>query len=396
MLRKTLFIFWGDREYKSKPMKISQRYRFFVVAALILIPLASIMAFALNATYSPVFKTVDNIFFESVDEMMPLVHLGNALHKVAMPPNDYLINGDPLERERWRSRVREVEMRFDMVRSRLHREEEKERLNALFVLWQQRKREGERILNSDIAGNEQALAQLMMRFDRGIYNIVARIDEMHAEIHALINVEYARAQQFKQNALMATVVVLIVSLVAGFIASIYLGRERQRLMMLSEQDPLTGIRNRRALDMKLHMMSQESSAMDDSFYSVLMMDIDHFKRINDEHGHHSGDDVLRHFAGLVEQNMRTGDFFARWGGEEFVLLLPDTEKSVALKIAERIRQAVHNTPAIGIDDSDILMTVSIGGSSWPEHGEEYGEVIRLADKALYAAKNSGRNCVVFA
>lgn len=377
-------------------MKLAPRFRFLIVALLTLIPLASIMAIALIATYFPVFKSMDNIFYESVDEMMPLVHLTNAINKAAMPPNDYLIHGDLHEREKWRILVNEVDKRLANVKEKMRYEEERDEIRKLYELWQVRKHEGERILNSNTATNEINLAQLMVEFDRGIYEIVDHIDSMHAEMHVFINAEHARAQQLKNETFLVTLGVLVTSLIAGFFASIYLTRERQKLVAITEQDSLTGIRNRRALDAKLHLMSKDSPDMNKSFYSVLMMDIDHFKKINDEYGHHTGDDVLRHFARIVEQNMRSDDFFARWGGEEFVLLLPKTDKDVALKIAERIRQAVHNTPAIMLDDSDVRITVSIGGSTWPEHGTEYGDVIRLADKALYAAKNNGRNCVVFA
>jgi diguanylate cyclase (GGDEF)-like protein len=123
--------------------------------------------------------------------------------------------------------------------------------------------------------------------------------------------------------------------------------------------------------------------------SLLLVDIDHFKRLNDEHGHQVGDDVLRDVARVLSAHARAGDVAARYGGEEFALILADTDLEAAALAAERLRKAV----AAG---STVPVTVSIGAASFPRHGATGFDLIQTADSALYAAKTRGRNRVVAA
>lgn len=154
-------------------------------------------------------------------------------------------------------------------------------------------------------------------------------------------------------------------------------------------DALTGLPNRRALDqmMQRQVALAERAAQP---FSVLLLDVDHFKLINDAHGHGVGDAALKAFALRVRDHLRAGDFCARYGGEEFVAVLPATALRDACEIAERLRSSVAKgalltTPAL-------IATVSIGAAQFT-HGLTPQQLLNMADEAVYVAKNSGRNQV---
>ncbi|MHB1937189.1 MAG: GGDEF domain-containing protein [Acidobacteriaceae bacterium] len=123
--------------------------------------------------------------------------------------------------------------------------------------------------------------------------------------------------------------------------------------------------------------------------SLLLLDIDHFKRVNDTHGHQAGDAVLKGLGELLNQQARAIDRVCRSGGEEFTIILPETDPDTAVNIAERLRASVE----VQLFDvgTPLRMTVSIGVASWPVHGDGADTLIAAADAALYVAKRSGRN-----
>lgn len=173
----------------------------------------------------------------------------------------------------------------------------------------------------------------------------------------------------------------------------------ERLQLLGLTDPLTGVNNRRYFERRLHEEVTRAKRHDMPL-TCMFVDIDKFKRINDSHGHQAGDEVLRSVAAIIKAQLRGSDIIARYGGEEFVILLPHTAIRHACDIAERIRARVAarlHQPAAGVN---LLVTVSIGVSTLPE-GAADAEIESLsahlvgeADKALYQAKESGRNRVV--
>lgn len=173
-------------------------------------------------------------------------------------------------------------------------------------------------------------------------------------------------------------------------------KEIQELqIVLHEQairDSLTGLHNRHYLD---ETLGRELARAEREGYPVCfaLIDIDHFKVINDTHGHSAGDVVLQHLANQLRNLTRTGDIVCRYGGEEFLVVLPNTRVEIASQIAERIRTAFHESSAPG-GDREIKATLSCGISEFPTDGSVGAEVLDLADKALYAAKRGGRNQVV--
>jgi diguanylate cyclase (GGDEF)-like protein len=172
----------------------------------------------------------------------------------------------------------------------------------------------------------------------------------------------------------------------------------ERLRHLGLTDALTGVRNRRYFEQRLldecHAAQRHSRSL-----ACLFLDLDHFKQINDRHGHHNGDRVLQHTATRIRQQLREGDLLSRYGGEEFVVLLLDTDAGTATEVAERIRSAVAKREVELAGGTSLAVTLSIGvavieGPS--EVGAEglAAQLVEAADTALYRAKESGRNRVI--
>ncbi len=157
----------------------------------------------------------------------------------------------------------------------------------------------------------------------------------------------------------------------------------------AETDALTGQPNRRALDELLRQQVAVARSTGRAF-SVLLLDIDHFKLVNDTHGHGAGDDTLRAFAQRVREHLRQGDTCARYGGEEFVVVLPGTTLVAALEVAERLRQGVADASLMSVPL--VRATVSIGAAQHAS-GETVEQLLARADSAVYAAKRGGRNQV---
>jgi diguanylate cyclase (GGDEF)-like protein len=173
--------------------------------------------------------------------------------------------------------------------------------------------------------------------------------------------------------------------------------ENARLYARVEQeariDTLTGLLNRRVFDRRLEDEQRRAQRYGKP-YTLLMFDIDHFKRINDSYGHPAGDAVLRALAGILTKQFREVDTVARYGGEEFVAILPEVSASTARPVAERVRRAIASAPFRLPDGREIGITVSIGVSCYPHCGASAREVVERADQAMYTAKEAGRNRVV--
>ncbi len=166
----------------------------------------------------------------------------------------------------------------------------------------------------------------------------------------------------------------------------------RELETMANTDVLTGLFNRRFLITRL----EEELAAAERFaqpLSFVLMDVDHFKRINDSYGHLAGDEVLRQIGGILTTNLRRYDTGARFGGEEFAILFPRTDERAAGTIVDRIREEL-NARRIRVSDGEgIRVTASFGLVEW-RSGERIEGMIHRADQALYAAKNAGRNRVV--
>jgi len=164
----------------------------------------------------------------------------------------------------------------------------------------------------------------------------------------------------------------------------------ERAKAMADVDGLTGIFNRRHFEKRITTEIERLSRYKHGM-AVLMVDLDHFKRINDEFGHLLGDEVLRAASKLMTHHLRKADVVCRYGGEEFAIVLPETQGEKALAVAEKLRRQVedYNFPGVARQ-----VTISVGVADFPEHGRTRDEIIKAADDALYAAKQAGRNRVV--
>ena len=197
------------------------------------------------------------------------------------------------------------------------------------------------------------------------------------------------------NALMIGVTALVIPLAQisisfGLIVMV-MWRYAERLRRLSTLDTLTGTLNRAGLEMQGKRVGLRALRGGRSL-AVVMIDVDHFKIINDSHGHLVGDEVLRHLSALLRRELRPHDVLARFGGEEFVLVLDDLDLDDALRLAERLRAGIELTVA-SMGELSVRFTASLGVACSDQHGYDLIRLISAGDAALYAAKRAGRNCV---
>jgi len=157
------------------------------------------------------------------------------------------------------------------------------------------------------------------------------------------------------------------------------------------RDPLTGLFNRRHLDDMVPRLIERASRSSKPI-SVILLDLDHFKEVNDTYGHRAGDAVLETLGNLLLENTRAGDIPCRYGGEEFVLVLPESPLNAAVERTEQLRQAFRNAIIPGLG-SNKPPTISAGIAVFPTHGMTQDELFHAADVALYKAKKAGRDCV---
>ena len=165
------------------------------------------------------------------------------------------------------------------------------------------------------------------------------------------------------------------------------------LKKMATYDSLTGLYNRKALETRL-VNEVDRCSRYKNIFTIFMIDIDHFKQINDSYGHQAGDTVLRTFAELLNNLIRKADYVGRFGGEEFIVVLPETPLNEAGETAERLRKRIADHTFMTDDADRLHITASIGVASYPDNAESWIDLLRVADEFMYKAKKSGRNKVV--
>jgi diguanylate cyclase (GGDEF)-like protein len=199
---------------------------------------------------------------------------------------------------------------------------------------------------------------------------------------------------------MAAMVFLGIGLGLGFgVFWIATAKSRLSLELLANTDPLTGAYNRRSFVALCEKELLRSSRSRQPF-SLLMIDLDYFKKINDHYGHENGDIVLCAVARALQDSLRNVDVVGRWGGEEFVALLPDTPAELAVIVAHRLRHTIQSLSIAKLqttpihDKNSIAVTISLGVATYPNQANNIEDLLQRGDRALYQAKADGRNCVV--
>jgi two-component system cell cycle response regulator len=197
--------------------------------------------------------------------------------------------------------------------------------------------------------------------------------ELEARIRSLLRIKSLQEQVERQRAELSAI--------------------NDQLVRIARTDALTGIDNRRCLEERLDETLEHSLRLNEPFACV-MCDLDMFKSVNDTHGHQAGDEVLRQFAQILRDHAREIDWVGRYGGEEFMLILPGATQDAAVAFAERMRKAVEGR-TFAFAGTAIRRTVSCGVAGWPHPGIRDAEaLVRAADHALYVAKAGGRNRVI--
>lgn len=178
------------------------------------------------------------------------------------------------------------------------------------------------------------------------------------------------------------------------LATVALDQTRLKISLeaMATIDPLTNLLNRRAFQEVINREYASAKRLEKPF-SMLLFDLDRFKMLNDNYGHDIGDKILLGISDIAKATLRTSDWLSRWGGEEFLAILPDTDENGALKIAERLREEIENF-SITLNNQKINTSASIGIASYPRDGDTPDFLVKAADAALYEAKKSGRNRVV--
>ena len=186
---------------------------------------------------------------------------------------------------------------------------------------------------------------------------------------------------------------LIIMLTASALSLALVSRS-QRLLQLATRDPLTGLFSRGYVDDRFAVELSRARRYD-KVLTIAVIDADHFKRLNDTHGHQAGDLALQKIGALLHDTFRQSDTAGRYGGEEFVVILPEPDMAAAQQKMEFLRESVANTPiSVATSGEKVQVTISAGLASFPEDGENAAELFALADERMFQAKGQGRNRVV--
>ncbi len=369
-------------------------------------------------------------------ELMPVIELQILLLKVVMPPNDYLIHGNPEEHGNFVRLAEKVDKALEAL-DEGHFSEEQERAALLRVRnqWIRARGLGQELFHDSYPPEDpQAAGHQMERFDKVVDDAINELDYLHQYVIDELGEHVRRVENTKTDASVTTVVTFAIAILIAVIGGLLLARTilnpirmldegvsalregrlnhrvalpsddelgklgktlnamATRIEQLATRDELTGLYVRREFNRLFHEEISRAARSGRPF-SLLLVDADHFKDITDRYGHRAGDRVLRTLALVLNRDMRAVDRVARVGGEEFAVIMPDTKWDAAMETAERIRSMAADKKVHTSDGHTITTTISVGVATFPQDGDSMEALIEAADQALYRAKAAGRNCV---
>lgn len=425
----------------ARPTKSPLRRRFIISIGMMLLPFLVLTATG-YLLFQSVIASFEEIKEEALDELLPVMRIQLLMHKAVMPPNDYLIHGDRREHAQFLRLSAEVDAAFEgALRLPFKLDEEKRLIRELHKAWTGSRQKGERLFSYAVRPADRRAVRAMELFDASIDETDRLFQAFISTIDQELHDEQKKVAATRRAILLLIAAILLLGLVLTLATGIVLARsvlnpvraleqgverftagqyshrvavadnhefghlaaafnemaeaiERnaRELEELSLRDGLTGLSNRRAFGLRLSDETARARRYQ-GVYSFLMIDIDHFKAVNDKYGHQAGDDVLQAVAATVSEQIRAVDFAARYGGEEFAVLLPHTTGANGIVVAERIRRAIEALPLPITDGVTARVTVSIGVASFPDNAETGEKLVQAADNALYQAKEAGRNKV---
>jgi len=229
-------------------------------------------------------------------------------------------------------------------------------------------------------------AKVNSNYYTGSFVSVRGIDNLHKGY--LISYQENDSLKFINSNFFDTIIISIIFLMITIILLTLIFSNNNRLRFLAHNDQLTEVSNRHHLNFILEKEYERKQRYNSTF-SLIIFDIDHFKKINDNYGHYAGDNILKEISSLIQKNIRENDYFGRWGGEEFVIIAAEIKLESAYKLAEKLRKVVENYNFI----EKANITASFGVAEI-DSAENIDDLIKRADDALYRAKRNGRNRVV--
>jgi len=406
-----------------------------------LLPLVVLAAGAFFSLQSAI-RALDDVVEEASEEIAPILRLQILIHRAAIVINDYVIAGRPGDRELFLRASREVDKDFeDALKAPFVLAEERALVRSAREEWQRGQSISKAILGIPRPVGHAIAARELERFHAHVDRATDTLDQIRNLAQGEMVEQMALAHSARRRALVIIVTVFALGLGAAILVGTALARSillplrvleegadrfgtgelshrvsmatqdelahlggtlnamaeklaksQKELEDLSLQDGLTGLYNYREFHRRLAEEVQRSWRYGRPF-SLLILDIDDFKVVNDTYGHLAGDEALRGFAALIRREVRPADEVARYGGEEFAILLPETPGPGAFVMAERIRKIITMHPIAITPTQTVALTVSVGVATYPQDAESEEKLIGAADQALYAAKNGGRNRV---
>ncbi|MDH5611695.1 MAG: diguanylate cyclase [Gammaproteobacteria bacterium] len=421
--------------------KHSLQQRFTVTAVMMLVPLV-ILVVIQYLVFNNTIAHLNNVIEHGSSELTGIKQLQHKMHLAIMAPNDYLIHGKKTERENYAALSSKVSMTINnMIKLMARHQNERDLIIKVDQLWRQIDQKAYKVLASTNPIGDMAIAEEMELLDAVAEQAISVLEQVF-KIATLEMAEEVEEAEYLRTIMIALIIggasitaLMILWLNTRLANAIvrpicclksaanrvsdgdyntrlswqrqdeigelsqsfdamteHLEQTHTKLELLSRHDGLTGILNRREFD-RLFPIEFSRAVRYKKNLSLVMIDLDHFKEINDKHGHLTGDSVLQIFAKLVKETIRDIDQFARYGGEEFVLILPEANREGACILAERIRALVEDINFGDTNGEPVHITISAGIANYPEHGTSEKEIIDTADKALYLAKHGGRNRV---
>lgn len=420
----------------------SLRSRLMLWQLAVMLPLLLATLFHQFYLMPHLFTPLTEIAEEITEEVLLVKNLQLTLHLSAMPVNDFLIHGNRREIASFSSQRQRVDKEFSAARMAPFGEvHERQLIENAWQEWQQAKVLAAELLSMVDPVGKPGVGGMMERFDAYIDTASANLEELYTLAHDEIIEAQGEAREAHAKSQRVTIVSFIIALLFSLVIGSTLVRaillnlgslskgarqiaageldqqvrvsgvhELQELadafnamalklqahdlalQNLATQDALTGLGNRRALDACLLEELQRAQRYGHPF-SLLMLDIDHFKAVNDSYGHLAGDAVLRRLADIGRGVVRPMDRIFRYGGEEFVVVVPETFIEGAYALAERLREAIATASFTIAPETNIRLTISVGVAVFPQDADSKGDLIAASDSALYRAKQNGRNCV---
>ncbi len=380
----------------------------------------------------------EKVVEEANQEIHPVVHLQTLLLQASMPANDYLIHGSLPERDAFARLSQQIDEAFQELLARpFGLAQERALLRAAQQQWREIRAVSEAILALPDPVNNASAAREMEHLDTLVERTVQDLAQIHELAHREMEAHLKAAQAFYGRMVLAILAVLGAGLAAASALAAWLVRsvlgplrvleeaarrlgagelshrvppfacdeldrvrstfnlmadrlaaDRAALEELATQDAVTGLYNHREFHRRLQEEVERARRYNRPL-SLLLLDLDHLKAFNDAYGHQAGDEALKAVAAAIRRHVRPPDVPARYGGDEFAVILPETPLTGAIVVAERIRASVAAVPVA----EDVPMTVSAGAAAFPDDGESGADLVAAADRALYAAKHAGRNQV---